>query len=237
MMRKTSAVVVLAVFAGVLPAAAQERAPRLVTMTGYGTVQGAPDRAFVSVGIEARAVALKDAQQKAARAMTAIQKAVRSHVESDAALTTSSFNVAQDWTHVQGRRQFSGYVVSNQIEVRVDDIEKVGTVLDAAVAAGANAIHGIRWDLKDRERQEQVALERAFADARRRAETIARASSLSLGPVYAVQESRAGMVVPMVAMQSTVGNAAGRIAAFDTPVSPGEIDIRAIVTVSFTLGG
>lgn len=237
MMRKTSAVALLALMAAV-PAAAQDRAPRLMTMTGYGSVQGVPDRAFVTVGIEVRAVGLKEAQQKAARAMDAIQKAVRPHVASDAALRTSAFNVAQDWAYVQDRRQFRGYMVSNQLEVRVDDISKVAAVLDDAVAAGANTIHGIRWDVKAREAMEQAALERAFADARRRAETIAKASNLSLGQVYAVQESRAGMVTPvMVTTQSsTVGNAAGRI-AYDTPVSPGEIDVRAIVTVSFAIGG
>jgi hypothetical protein len=216
-------------------AAAQERAPGLVTMTGYGAVQSTPDRAWVSVGIEARAVQVKAAQQKAAEAMAAIQQRLKALGIPENAVRTSSFNVQQDWAYVQGRRNLRGYVVSNQIEVKVDDITTVPAVLDGSIAAGANMIHGIRWDMQDRQALERQALQRAFEDARGRAQAIAVASGVRLGGVHAVHESRAGQARPM----AYVGNAVAEqsLQAADTPISPGEIDIRATVTVSFLIQG
>ena len=217
-----------------VPAAAQDANVRLVTMTGTGTVQAEPNRAWVSVGIEARAATTAPARQQAASTMKAIQKRLNALGIPDAAIRTSQFNVMQDWTVVQGQRTRRGFLVSNHVEIKVDDITKLPAVIDEAIAAGATNIHGVRWDQSDRETLERQALQLAYADARARADVIARASGSRLGDVFAAQEARAGAIRPM----AVVGNLASvsESAAFaDTNISPGEMAIRATVTVSFRL--
>jgi uncharacterized protein YggE len=125
--------------------------------------------------------------------------------------------------------------VSNQIEVRVDDITKVPAVIDGSIDAGANIIHGVRWDMKSRDELEQRALALAFADARKRAEVIATASGARLGAVYAVQEARPGQVRPMVGQGRMGGGPALAVAESVTVINPGEMEIRTIVTVSFLI--
>jgi uncharacterized protein YggE len=199
-------------------------------------VEQAPDRAWVTVGVEGRAAGAAAAREKVAVAMTAIQAALRKLGIPEAATRTSMFNVEQDWQYgPQNRRTLRGYVVSNQIEVRVDDIADVPGVIDDAIKAGANVIHGIRWDLKNRDALERDALKRAYADARARAEVIAAASGRKLGDVFAAQESRAGMVTPRMTY-AAVGNVAeAQAARVEMPISPGQIDIRSTVTVSWIL--
>lgn len=222
--------VLLAAAAG--SAAAQDT--RLVTMTGYGTVQGTPDQAWITVGVERRDPQPKPAQQAVAAAMTKVQQRLAGLGIPAGAIRTSSFNVAQDWAYTASRRTLRGYVVSNQVEIRVDDISKVPEVIDGSIAAGANIVHGIRWDIQDRATLEQRALREAFDDARARANVIATAAGQRLGAVHAVEESRAGQVRPrMVETQmAAVGNAASQSL---TVINPGEMEIRAVVTVSFLL--
>jgi uncharacterized protein len=229
----TKAFLTIAALALAVPAAAQQPGVRLVTMTGWGSVQAEPDRAWVSVGIEARAETTTAARQQAASTMQAIQTRLQAAGIPELAIRTSSFNVTQDLTMTQGQRVPRGYVASNQVEVKVDDIRKLAAVLDESIAAGANSIRGVRWDITNREALERQALQRAYADARGRADVIATASGAHLGDVYAAQEARAGAVRPAMALGSM--GIAEAVMVSETPVSPGQIDVRATVTVSFVL--
>jgi uncharacterized protein YggE len=226
---------VLALLAGsALPAQAQD--PRLVTMTGYGSIQSAPDRAWITVGVEKRDPTTKIAQEQTALATDHILQRLKSLGIPAGAIRTSSFNVTQDWEfQPNNRRNLRGYIVSNQMEIKVDDVAKISAVIDGAIDAGANIVHGIRWDLKNRDALEQDALKLAFEDARRRAQVIASASGSGLGRVYAVQESRAGQVRPAMPMRFEQGQAAARAMAESVPISAGELEIRAVVTVSFVI--
>jgi uncharacterized protein YggE len=233
MARKTILTLV-AVLAACGTAAAQDR--RLVTMTGSATVQSTPDRAWVTVGVEARAQQTTTARERVAASMLAIEDKLKALGIPENALRTASFNVSQDWEYLQGRRNLRGYVVSNQMEVRVDDITKVAAVVDESIAAGANVIHGVRWDVKDRQSLERTALQRAFEDARGRAEVIVAAARSTLGNVYNVHETRVGDMRPMPMMRvEAAAGVAGQSPI--TNINPGEIDIRATVTVSFQIQG
>jgi uncharacterized protein YggE len=106
-------------------------------------------------------------------------------------------------------------------------------VVDGSIAAGANIIHGVRWDLKNRESLERQALRQAYDDARARAQVIATASGSTLGEVHAVQEMRSADVRQMPAMRMEA--AAALSADTATAISPGEIAIRATVTASFRI--
>ena len=217
------------------PAAAQDANVRLVTMTGTGTVQVEPNRAWVSVGIEARAATTAPARQQAASTMKAIQKRLSDLGIPEAAIRTSQFNVMQDWMSVQGQRTRRGFVVSNHVEIKVDDISKLPAVIDEAIAAGATNIHGVRWDQADREMLERQALERAYADARARAQVIANASGSRLGDVFAAEEARAGAIRPRAYTGNAVGAVSESLAFADSNISPGQMEIKATVTVSFRL--
>ena len=204
---------------------------RGVTTTGQAEVRLAPDRAWVTVGIEARALKPQEAQKKAALAMQAVQQKLTSLGIPASAIRTVAFNLNADWDYSNNRRVLRGYVVSNHVQVMVDDLTKLADVLDQSITAGANAIHGVRWDLQEREKVERDALRRAVEDAKQRAEVAVAAASAKLGPVLRINEQRFEAPRPMdMRMLGQVSEAAANVS---TPISPGEIEIRASVTVTF----
>ena len=207
---------------------------RLVTTSGQAIVKAAPDQAWVTVGIEARAPKPQEAQKQAAEVMNRIRMQLQALGIPDAAIRTVSFNVHADWDYSNNKRNLRGYVVSNLIEVRVDDTTKVADVLDRSIASGGNAIHGVRWDIKDRVTVERDALRQAVEDAKQRAEVAVAAAGATLGPVARIDEQRHQYSPrPEMMMRSAAAPAAAPMP--ETPISPGEIEIRSTVTVSFRI--
>jgi uncharacterized protein YggE len=141
----------------------QPERPPTVTASGKATVKRAPDRAFVTFATESRAAKPEDAQKANARAMEKVRRELADQRIPDEAIQTTSFNLREDVDWVNGTRVHRGYVVTNAIEVRVDSMERLGTLLDEVVKAGATSVGGIRFDLKDRDQVEREALRLASA--------------------------------------------------------------------------
>jgi uncharacterized protein YggE len=214
------------------PVAAQERAPeRMVTMSGQAEVSMAPDQAWVTVGIEQRGQKPQDAQRTAAEVMNRVRAQLTALGIPDAAIQTVSFNLNADWDYSNDQRKLRGYIVTNMLRVRVDDITKVADVLDRAIASGGNTIHGVRWDIKDRVQVERDALRQAVEDARARAEVAVAAAGGKLGPVSSINEQR----FEYQPKNQMMMQASRAMADASTPISPGEIDVRASVTVAFRI--
>lgn len=204
--------------------------PPTVVANGHATVKRAPDRAFVSFATETRASKPDQAQKDNARAMEKVRSQLRDNKIADDAIRTISFNLREDVDWVNGKRVSRGYAVSNVIEVRVDALDSLGTLLDQVVTAGATSVGGIRFDLKDRDGAEREALRLAVADARARAEAAAAGAGVRIVSVQTIEEQGAADVPrPMPMMQMRAEMAAD---APSTPVAAGEIEIQATVRLT-----
>ncbi len=111
--------------------------------------------------------------------------------------------------------------------MKVRDVSRLGRVLDQQVGQGANLVYGIHFGQQEPALLLDEARKRAMADARRKAELYAAAAALKVGRVVAVQE--AGVASPRPEMAPRVLMSAA------VPVAPGEQEIQASVTVTFTL--
>jgi uncharacterized protein len=209
-------------------AARDTRREPVVVTTGSAILKRAPDRAFVNIGAEARAVAPKDAQAQNAKTMTAVRERLKALGISDSAIETRSLDLQPEFDYVNNRQKLRGYVARNIVEVRVDDVTRVGEIIDAAVNAGANSINEVRFDLKDRETVEREALKAAVADALARASALASGAGKTVDRIVTIEEQRA----EMVPMQRSAMFARAEVAQAQTPVAPGEVEIRATVTVT-----
>ena len=208
--------------------------PPVVVTTGDASVKRAPDRAWVQIAAESRAKTPREAQKLNVDAMNAVMQKLKGAGLPPDAVRTSSYDLQPEFDYRDGRQTLRGYVARNSVEVRVDDIARVGEILDVAVVAGATNVSGIRFDLKDRAAAEREALSRAVADARGRAEAAASGAGLKIDRVIRIEEQRQFMPVPpprpMRMMTAEVGAAQG-----DVPVSPGELEIRSLVTLTATI--
>src|SRR5688572_6240154 len=130
---------------------AQTTEPSSIVVSGEGLVKVAPDQAWVRIGTESRSKNSKEAQQRNAEVMTAVQQKLTALGIPKDAVRTVGIDLQPEFDYNNGRQTLRGYVARNTVEVRVDDFAKVGDVLDAAVASGATNVHGLRFDVKNRE--------------------------------------------------------------------------------------
>lgn len=225
----------IAVCSAAAPARAQSVSPTdppSITAMGEALVTVAPDRALIEISAEGHAKKAADAQRMAAEAMTSVQNALKNAGVAADAIKTTGYSLAPEYDYVSGQQQFRDYLARNQIEVRVDDLSKLSSVIDASGAAGAATVSGLRFDLKARSTVEQSALKDAVTDAMARAGSIAAGANRTLGPIIRISEQRISEPVTMRYM-TTVGGRAGGGAP--TPIEPGEINVRAQVTVTVAI--
>jgi uncharacterized protein YggE len=186
------------------------------------------------VATETRDARSTEARRKNADAMTVVQNALRNGgVRSDAIRTTGfSLSPEMDWN--DGRGVVRGYVARNQVEVRIDDLDKLSDVLDGinATRNAALSISGPRFELKDERAAQNEALRLAVEAALARAQAIAAGAKRGLGEIVRIEEQGAGPIVakPMQTMRMSTAPADAA-----TPITPGEIEIRAQVSLTVQL--
>ena len=231
MRRLTVIVFVLSLVAAPVFAQQAPPAPPVIVTHGEAVIKRAPDQAWVGIAAETRATAPADAQRTAAEAMKSVQSALSKAGLPADAIRTTGYSLQPDMEYVNGRGRVRGYIVRNQIEVRVDDLQKLGAVLDAAGGSGATSMSGLRFDLKDRDAAEREAMTLAVKDAMARARALATGGGVVLGPVLRIEDS--GEVRPPMPYMAMRAEAA---APAQTPIVPGELEIRAQVTVTVRIG-
>jgi uncharacterized protein YggE len=212
-------------------ARAQTTDPPLIAVNGEGVVKVAPDQAWVRVGTESRSKVSKEAQQRNAEVMTAVQQKLTALGIPKDAVRTVGIDLQPEFDYQNGRQTLRGYVARNTIEVRIDDFAKVGDVLDAAVSSGATNVHDLRFDVKNRDAVEQQALQRAVEDGMAKANAIATAAKRGVDRILRIEENFLGGPQPVERAVMM------RMAAADapTPVAAGEIEVRAQVRLTVAI--
>jgi uncharacterized protein YggE len=224
----TLALVVLAA-----PASAQTASDPGIVTRGEAVVKRAPDRAWLTVATEIHESNPNTARTKSAEITTAVQNALKATGLPPDAIRTIAYSLTPETDWQAGVSRIRGYVVRNQIEVRVDDLDKLPAVIDAANVSKASglSIIGPRFDLKSRAALEHEALRLAVEMALARAQAIASGARRTLGPIVRIEEQTSSADLPFPRpMQMTT-----RAAQQETPISPGEIEVRAQVTVTVAI--
>ena len=234
MSRLTAAALALTIALAAVPARAQTPAqpetPLIVT-TGEGEVKRAPDRAWVVIRAESRAKDPKEAQRLNSDAMAAVTAKLKTMALGDDAIRTTSYELQPEFDYAGGRQTLRGYVARNTIEVRIDEVAKIGDVLGVSVGSGATSVGGLRFDLKDREGAEREALRLAVRDARARADAAAAGAGMKVERVVKIEEVRQPIVLPRaMEMRAMTGVAMQADAAPE--ITPGTIEIRAQVMLT-----
>ena len=216
-------------------AAAQERStlhaePPVIVTSGDAVVRRTPDRAFVTIAIETRARNPRDAQKQNADAATQVQQRLSLAKLVPYAIRTLGYNLEQEFEVVPAGRIPRDYVARNSIEVRIDDLSRVGELIDTVVRGGATTIASVRFEIQNRAAAEQEALRLAVADARSRAEAAATGAGLIVDRVLRIEDRREGIIIP----QRPVMMAARSVEA-TTPIEPGLIEIQAHVTLTVSI--
>ena len=204
--------------------------PSIVTH-GQAIVTARPDRAYVTIAAESRSKNSSDAQKQNAAAMAAVlQKLEQAGVAKDA-IRTVGYVLQPEFDYANGRQTFRNYLARNTVEVRLDDIDRVGLAIDAAATGGATTITGIRFDVRNRAALERDALRQAVADARARADAAAAGANATIDRIIRIEEE--AHYEPPRPMMRMAAQAVERDVA--TPVEPSTIEIQSRVTLTVSL--
>lgn len=209
------------------PAPARRNAVRVV---GEGHATAAPDVAVAFLGVEALAPDLSAATADANDRMRRVLEALSAQGIAKKDVQTTRYDVAIDRSPQSrgGPASASGYRVASEVRVTVRDVAKVGRVIDAAVKAGANASRGLAFRKEDTSLERNRALSSAIADARGKAEALAKAAGRVVGEVLEISEDGGARPLPVEGFRSMAATA-------DTAAEPGELQISARVEVVFAL--
>ena len=226
-----------------VPALAQERESNAtmreipsITVTGTSEVQATPDEAHVRLGVSKQASSAGAAQNAANEVAQRILANMADLRVDRKQIQTGQLSLFPIYAPVKPGSEDEPRVVAyraiNTVMIRLDDMARIGPVIDAGLKAGANQVEGVDFTLRNDTAARESALRQAVAEARGKARAIAEALEVRLGDVLAVQEGGVSLRPPQplagVAMMA-------RRADVATPVSPGEVTVSATVTVRYRI--
>lgn len=201
-----------------------------LNVTGQGESRTAPDLAEIQLGVTSQADSAAAAMEQNAGQQTAVIEALKGAGIAPEDIQTSGLNLSPRMEYPEnGAPTINGYEATNMVSVRVTDIPKLGEVLDAIVAAGANQINGISFQREEAGEAEDEARRAAVEDARHKAEVLAEAAGLSLGPVIVMRDAPVAEGPGPMMMRAEAARDAS------TPVEAGELSVSAQVQVEYAL--
>ncbi|MBI3286762.1 MAG: SIMPL domain-containing protein, partial [Chloroflexi bacterium] len=214
-----------------------EREPEnVISVNGQGRASGEPDLAQIVVGVETRAETAREAAEENAEKMSAVREALRGLGVDEKDIQTTNYTIQPELKFdqfVKIEQRVIGYVVSNQVLIKVRDLDRVGEMLDAVTEAGANNIFGISFTIEDMQPLLDAAREQAVADARHKAQQLADFAGVRLGDLLNISEFSGGGPPPIFFERAALALGAGGEAA--PPISPGTLEITVEVQLSYEI--
>lgn len=206
-----------------------------ITVIGTGRISGEPDTLRTTVGVEVERETVDAALTTANEAAQRVIDAVTAAGVAEEDIQTREFDVSPRYDHPhQGEPVLRGYAVRNLVEVKVRDLDRAGDVLTAATEAGGDdaRVHGVTFSLEDNEAMLEAARERAFQDARARAEQYATLAGRELGALVSVSEH---LTAPPPAHEFAEDGLAAPAASRAVPVQPGQREVEVKVTAVWSM--
>jgi uncharacterized protein YggE len=205
--------------------------PPVLVVTGTSEILAVPDEAIVRLGIVRQAAVAGTAQEQANTVAQEILSAVTKAGIPAKDIQTARLILSPVYNQRGPDQRIVSYTATNNVSVRVDNLSMVGNVIDAGLKAGANQLEGVQFRLRNEQPSREQALREAVQEARGKARAMADALGVNLGEVLEASEGNVS-VAPRMQAFAAVAQAAAPAA---TPVSPGEIEVHANVTIRYRI--
>lgn len=202
-----------------------------LSISAEGSVNREPDIAFLNAGVQTQGETAQTAMAANATAMNGVFDALAAANVDAKDMQTSNFSLQPQYDYSNRSNgqspRLTGYQASNQLTVRVRDLDNLGKTMDALVGAGGNTFSGLRFALEDDRAAKNAARDIAMKEAIARAELYAAASGYEVARVVTISESGGYNPQPMAVM--------ARSAESSTPIASGEVGYSVSVNVTFEL--
>lgn len=229
-MMKTLVAGVLVLVFSAMGAVAQET--RVITTSGIGTVEAPPDLATIRIGVTHEARIASEALDMTSDSMRRILARLSDQGIEARDMQTSGLSLQPVWSRSANTpnepRKITGFVARNGLSLRVRNLGDLGAILDTVVQDGANTFEGLSFSIADTDAAMEKARAEAVKTAMRKAQQLAQAAGITLGPIQSISES-GGAPRPVMMEMATA-----RMAS-DVPVATGEVSLSAQVTMVFSI--
>lgn len=204
-----------------------------IDLTVTETVKGRPDIANVGAGVTREAQTAVEAMRINAREMRTIIDRIKAlGIDEDDIQTTGvNLNARYDYDRQRQQQVFRGYQASNRVSVVLRDVDRVGQVLDALVAAGATDINGPSFSIDDDSAAKQQARQAALQRVQRMAQDYANWAGYTGVRLLNLREGVVrGRPMPVVQARAMAMDAAE-----STPVQPGLVGTAVTLSVTYEM--
>ena len=203
-----------------------------ISVSGEGRVSMVPDMAVLGIGVSAKESTVAQANSEAQAAMDRLLASLKSDGVADKDIQTSQFSINPEYDYQFNQQKLTGYRVTDMLQVKVRDIDAAGKVIDDGVEAAGDLVQvgSISLTAEDTGAPSGQARELAMADAKTKAQELARLAGVELGAPISISESSYSPTPPV-----SYDRAFSAEASLDqTTISPGELDV--VVSVQIIYG-
>lgn len=199
---------------------------RSITVIGEASISVQPDTANIRLAVVTTAEELTVAQQSNANTMNRVIRNLEDLGISNNNIQTTSFQIWPRYDYIDGKQISRGYEVTNELTIKIKNLDQIGQIIDTAVQSGVNRITNIQFLFEDSNRIYHQALQQAIQNATDKALTITDKLGTSFDPVpIKVVEEREPNLSPKVLGISTEN--------LSTPIEIGTINISSTVKMIF----
>lgn len=205
-------------------------------VSGEGKVSVTPDVAKLSFGIQSQGQILKRVQDDVNTKSKTLTDAIKKFGIGDGDIKTTSYNVYPQYDYTNSSQRITGYQVSTNYEVTVKNFDKINDLIVAGTASGANIVGNISFDLNDSTKTEKTneARTKAVADAKTKAEGLARAAGITLGKIINVSENQNQNIRPVAfALDKSAVSTGGGVPVAQPDIQPGTTEIDVNISLSY----
>ncbi len=204
-----------------------------ISISGEGKVLAAPDIGQVDLSVVSDASTVAPAQKDNTDKMNKIIQAMKSLGVEDKDLQTTNYSIYPRYQYSHGKNEIIGYEVTQTLEVKIRNLDKVGDVLGQAASLGVNQVGSLNFTFDDPNALQSQARQKAIADAKQKAKDLAAGLGVSLGKIIGFSETVSG--VPGTYPMEAYGIGGGGGAAPAPDIQTGQNEIQANVTLSFEI--
>ena len=206
----------------------------LLSVSAQAEAKRVPDVATISAGVVTQAADANAAMRANAVQMDKVMAAIKAAGIAEKDIQTSGISVSPQYKYTDNQPPtITGYQASNTVSIKVRKIDKIGEVLDALVASGANQVNGPSFEIDQPEAVYDEARRAALEKAQQRAQMYAKSLGMKVRRIVSISEG-GGFQPPRPMMMAKASF--DRAGAESSPVSPGETTLTANLDVVFELG-
>lgn len=202
--------------------------PYLIEVSGNGELAVSPDMGTINLGVVTENRELLQAQQQNSVTVNSVIGSLLSNGIAKENIQTFDYRMDSEYDFVEGKQIFRGYKVTHLLQVKIDDLPSIGTIVDEAVKNGANYVANVQFSIKNQETQYQKVLSLAINDAVNKAVEITKNLKVHLQPtpVLVIEGAKTEQPIPFIGGTLVKGIST-------TTFEPGQLKVKAKIIAHF----